>query len=194
LSSGPKGLKVERIEPLRDIKEERKIMKKLVHNRDLSIRTYDLGDHRILIEGKLVDHRYVSRDDKTREASELVHDMVVRLKVRGPGMLIEEAEAEMPHHPREECTVVLPWIRSLEGMRIATGFTMKIKETIGETKGCSHLTSLVIAMGPSAVQGYWAAYGMERAEMGPSEEALKKVINTCYLWRDDGPLIRRFRN
>lgn len=168
-------------------------MKELVHNRDLSIQTYDLGDHRILIEGNLVDHRHRLRNDKARESSELVHDMIVRLTVKGPEMLIEEAEAEMPHHPREECTVVLPWIRSLEGMRIATGFTMKAKETIGEIKGCSHLTSLVIAMGPCAVQGYWAAYGMERAQTRPSEEAIKKVINTCYLWREDGPLIRRFR-
>ena len=105
-------------------------------------------------------------------------------------MLIEEAEAEMPHHPREDCTVVIPWIRNLEGMRIATGFTMKVKETIGETKGCAHITSLVIGMGPSAVQGYWAAYGVEREKLSLNTEAVTKILNTCYLWREEGPLIR----
>ena len=39
---------------------------------------------------------------------------------------------------------------------------MKVKKAIGRAKGCAHLTSLVIAMGESAVQGYWAAYGAER--------------------------------
>ena len=169
-------------------------MKELVQNRDLSIRTYDLGDHRILIEGFLTDHRYRPRGDEgSEEAGRLVHDMIVRLRVRGPSLLIEEATAEMPHHPREECPEVLPWIRRLEGMMIATGFTMKVKEIIGETKGCSHLTSLVIAMGPAAVQGYWAAYGVESSRMSLGEEAVRKVINTCYLWREDGPLVERLR-
>lgn len=168
-------------------------MKELVHNRELSIRTYDLGDHRILIEGRLIDHRYRSRQDSAKEEPRLVHDMIVRLKVRGPDMLIEEAEAEMPHHPIEDCTVVLPWIQNLEGMKIATGFTMKVKETIGETKGCAHITSLVVGMGPSAVQGYWAAYGVERERMSLNKEAVKKILNTCYLWREDGPLIRGFQ-
>ena len=168
-------------------------MKKLVHKRDIAIQTYDLGDHCILIEGNLVDHRYGSRKDETREESELVHDMIVRLKVRGPGMLIEEAEAEMPHHPREECKVVIPWIRNLEGVRIAKGFTAKVKEIIGNTKGCAHLASLVISMGPSAVQGYWAAYGVEREEISIEDEAVRKVINTCYVWREDGPLVTGLR-
>ncbi len=33
-------------------------MKKLVHTREISMRTSDLGDHYILVEGSLIDHRY----------------------------------------------------------------------------------------------------------------------------------------
>ena len=168
-------------------------MKELVHNREISIRTYDLGDHCILIEGSLIDHRYRSRHSGDQPMSKPVHDMVFRLKVRGPGMIIEEAEAGMTHHPREDCPVVLPWIRKLEGLKIAAGFTKKVKETIGDTKGCAHLTSLVMAMGPAAVQGYWAAYGVEREKMSLEDEAVKNIINTCYLWREDGPIIRRLQ-
>jgi len=164
-------------------------MKELVHDRELSIRTYDLGEQCILVEGWLTDHRHRPRRDEPTEVPMVVHDMTARLRVRGPEMLIEEAEAEMPYHPREACTAVLPWIRNLEGLRIARGFTMKVKEIIGNTRGCAHLTSLIIAMGPSAVQGYWAAYGPERSRMSASEEAVRKVINTCYVWREDGPLV-----
>lgn len=165
-------------------------MKKLVHNREISIRTFDLGDHYILVEGSLIDHRYPSNQKGASDQSKLVHHMVIRLRVKGPDMLIEQAEATMPHHPREECPVVLPWIRKLEGLRMAQGFSMKVKKVIGGTKGCAHLTSLVIAMGPSAVQGYWAAYGVERERMSLHEQAIKNVINTCYLWREDGPLVK----
>jgi hypothetical protein len=105
-------------------------------------------------------------------------------------MLIEKAEAQMPHHPREECTMVLPWIGKLEGMRVAKGFTAKVKEIIGNTKGCAHLTSLVISMGPAVVQGYWAAYAVGREKISLRDEAVKKIVNTCYVWREDGPLVK----
>jgi hypothetical protein len=168
-------------------------MKKLVHTREISMRTSDLGDHHILVEGNLIDHRYRPNPTEASEESELVHHMVIRLKVKGPGMLIEQAEATMPHHPREECPEVLPWIRNLEGLEIAPGYSMKVKKVIGGTKGCAHLTSLVIAMGESAVQGYWSAYGAESERAGLREQTIKKFINTCHLWKEDGPIIKGLR-
>ena len=167
-------------------------MKKLVHTREISIKTSDLGDHSILVEGSLIDHRHQPGRDRTEE-SKLVHHMVIRLKVKGPGMLIEEAEAAMPHHPREECPDMLPSIRNLEGLEIAPGYSMKVKRAIGGVKGCAHLTSLVIAMGESAVQGYWAAYEAERRRRGLREQTIKKFINTCHLWKEDGPIVRGLR-
>jgi len=83
-------------------------MKKLVHTREISMQTSDLGDHSTLVEGTLIDHRYPARQEKTSEEPELVHHMVVRLKVKGPAMVIEHAEAAMPHHPRRECQEMLP--------------------------------------------------------------------------------------
>jgi len=167
-------------------------VKNLVHTREISIQSFDLGDHSILVEGRLIDHRHRPEGERTEE-TELVHHMVIRLKVMGPRMLIQEAEAEMPHHPREECPEVLPSIRNLEGLEIAPGYTMKVKRGIGGVKGCAHLTSLVIAMGESAVQGYWAAYGAEARKSGLREQTIKKFINTCHLWKEDGPIVRKLR-
>ena len=166
-------------------------MEKLVHTREISMRTFDLGDHRILVEGTLVDHGYEQGRDEASKRADLIHHMVIRLKVRGPGMLIEQAEATMPHHPREECPEVLPSFRNLAGIEIAPGYSMKVKRAIGGVKGCAHLTSLVIAMGESAVQGYWATY--EKGRTGLREKTIKKFINTCHLWREDGPIIKRLR-
>ena len=168
-------------------------MKKLVHTREISMRTSDLGDHTILVEGSLIDHRYRAGRTEASEEPELVHHMVIQLKVKGPGMLIEQAEATMPHHPRKECPEVLPWIRKLEGLEITPGYSTKVKKTIGGIKGCAHLTSLVIAMGESAVQGYWTAYVAETRKTGLSEQTIKKFINTCHLWKEDGPIVKELR-
>ena len=170
---------------------KRKAMKRLVHSRGISIQTSDLGGHYILVEGSLIDHRCHPKGNDASEESELVHHMVVRLKVKGPEMLIVQAEATMPHPPREECPEVLPWFRNLEGLGIAAGYSMKVKRAIGGIKGCAHLTSLVIAMGESAVRGYWAAY--ERGRTGIREQTIKKFINTCHLWKEDGPIVKRLR-
>ena len=168
-------------------------MKKLVHTREISMRTSDLGNHTILVEGSLIDHGYNPSRKEFSAESELVHHMVIRMKVKGPEMLIEQAEATMPHHPREECPEVLPWIQKLEGLEIAPGYNMKVKKVIGGTKGCAHLTSLVIAMGESAVQGYWAAYVAEREKTDLREQTIKKFINTCHLWKEDGPIVKGLR-
>jgi hypothetical protein len=108
-------------------------------------------------------------------------------------MTIEKAEALMGHYPREECPVVLPWMSRLEGKQVIAGFTMLVKELIGDNQGCAHLSSLVIAMGPAAVQGFWAAYGVDKNKLSLRQEAIKGVVNTCYLWRADGPLIRQLK-
>ena len=167
-------------------------MKKLVHTRNISIRTLDLGDHSVLVEGGLIDHRYRPGHKGTSKGPELVHHMVIQLKVKGPRMVIEQAVAKMPHHPRKECPEVLPWIQNLEGLEIAPGYTMKVKKAIGGVKGCAHLTSLVIAMGESAVQGYWAAYGPKKGRM-IREQTIKKFINTCHLWKEGGPILKGLR-
>jgi hypothetical protein len=168
-------------------------MKKLVHTREISMRTSDLGDQTILVEGSLIDHRYRPRRSEASEESELVHHMVIQLKVKGPGMVIEQAEATMPHHPREECPEVLPWIQKLEGLEISPGYSTKVKRTIGGVKGCAHLTSLVIAMGEAAVQGYWTAYVAETRKTGLPEQTIKKFLNTCHLWKEDGPIVKELR-
>jgi hypothetical protein len=168
-------------------------MKKLVHTREISMRTSDLGGHTILVEGSLIDHRYRARRSEVTEECELVHHMVIQLKVKGPTMVIEQAEASMPHHPRKECTEVLPWIRKLEGLEIAPGYSVKVKRIVGGVRGCAHLTSLVISMGESAVQGYWTAYVEETRKTGLPEQTIKKFINTCHLWKEDGPIVRELR-
>ncbi len=168
-------------------------MKELVHSRDIKIRTYDLGNGKIMVEGRLTDQRHRPRKGESFEGAFLVHDMVARLVVTGPEMKIQKVETQMCSHPRDGCTEVLPWMQKLEGVRITRGFTQKVKELVGNSKGCAHLTSLLITLGPAAVQGYWAAYGVDRKDLTPEDPRIRMVVNTCYLWREGGPLLESLR-
>ena len=154
------------------------------------MRTFDLGNRSILVEGRLIDHGHHPKNAETSEP-ELVHHMTIQLRVKGPRMVIKHAVAKMPHHPRKDCPEMLPSIKNLKGLEIAPGYTMKVKKTIGGVKGCAHLTSLIIAMGESAVQGYFAAYGPKKGKL--REEIIRKFINTCHLWKEDGPILKEIR-
>jgi hypothetical protein len=164
---------------------------KLVHTRKIEINTFDLGNHRILVEGELEDtRRPPSSTEKSETGPFLVHHLVARFWVQGPDLTISAVDAEMKRIPRQGCPEVLPAVQKLVGVKIITGFTQKVKDLIGNVRGCSHLTSLFLTLGPVAVQGYWAAYGREPGARSLDNPAISRVIDSCHVWRKDGPQVQ----
>jgi hypothetical protein len=173
-----------------ELGENRRGNRKLVHTRKIEIQAYDLGEHRVLIEGKLADTRpSPSSTGESRSEPALIHDLTARIWVQGPDLTISAAEAEMDQIPREMCPEVLPGVQKLVGLKIVTGFTQKVKDLIGDVKGCSHLTNLFLILGPVAVQGYWAAYGRRAGARSMDNPAFSRVLDSCHVWRRDGPYL-----
>ena len=165
-------------------------IRKPVHIRQTEIKTYDLGDHQVLVEATLKDTRTPPpSEDLPAAQMVLVHDLVARIRVQGPDLTIVAVEADMPHIPREMCREVLPDMQKLVGLRIISGYTQQVKDLIGDVKGCSHLTHLFLCLGPAAVQGYWAAYGRKPEARSLSNPAITRVIDSCRVWRRDGALV-----
>jgi hypothetical protein len=113
-------------------------------------------------------------------------------------MTIVEAEAEAHAVPRDECRGVENGALALVGLRIAPGFSAKIRSILSGTKGCTHILTLVGAMAPAALQGYWSYRSRKSLEIGDSASErdrltllLKVVANSCIVWRDDGPSMKR---
>ena len=164
---------------------------KWVHTRKIEINTFDLGDHRVLVEGKLADTRISHSPSAEPEGGPfLVHHLTARLWVQGPDLTISAVEAEMPTIPREICTQALPAVQKLLGLKIITGFTQKVKDLIGDVKGCSHLTNLFLTLGPAAVQGYFAAYGRRPQAWSLNNPAVSRLLDSCHVWRKDGPYVK----
>jgi len=153
---------------------------KPVHTRKVEINAFDVGDHQVLVEGELLDTRPVGS----------IHHLFARIRVQGPDLTITHVDAEMKRIPREGCPEALPAVQKLSGLRIISGYTQRVKDLIGDVKGCSHLTSLFLTMGPVAVQGYFAAYGRKGAPRTPDNPAFARVLNSCHVWREDGPYVR----
>ncbi|RJP80079.1 MAG: DUF2889 domain-containing protein [Desulfobacteraceae bacterium] len=175
-----------------DLKEQ---MGEKVHTRHIEIATYECKEGGIIVQAELKDNRlqpyYKFNGEKS--SPHLVHHMIIRMHVYGPTLLIKAIEAEMPGIPREDCIQTRKSLDIVTGMSIAPGFTAKIKQTLGGANGCSHLTTLLLAMAPAAVQGYWAHFARKPLPKKLSPDIMNQyLIDTCWVWRKDGKLAKEF--
>src|SRR5262245_63490705 len=86
------------------------------------------------------------------------------------------------------CPDALPSLQSLVGVVVGPGFTRAVNERIGRERGCTHVTALILAMGPVVRQGAGAVFGFASPGSGVSPW----FINSCQAWREGGPLHRSF--
>lgn len=169
-----------------------------IHSRNISIDCFEIGDNLILLEGTLRDDRllrsYYYSLGEYREPG-VIHHMRINMRVSLPQLVITSAEAEMPATPREECIEIKDCIKKLIGLHVKHGFTRKVRKIMGGTLGCIHLTNLVLAMGSATIQGF-ASYCSRTREEGNtkiSQFDVSPLINSCHLWRKDGPLVVKVR-
>ncbi|HOS98044.1 MAG TPA: DUF2889 domain-containing protein [Deltaproteobacteria bacterium] len=169
-----------------------------VHTRDITVATYPAGRDAVMVEGRLTDERrsgIFSITTGEEIPPGIVHDMVLRLLVTGPRLIIEDLEVEQVRLPRDVCRETVESLRPLIGQSISTGFTSHVKKTFGGPRGCTHLNALLIAMAPAAVQGFWthvAGRPISRSEASRFMDS-RLLIDSCWVWRRGGPLDEEVR-
>ena len=167
-----------------------------IHSRRIAVETYEYDKSAVLVEGRLTDNRFVNTyyfTGGTRPPG-IVHDMIIRMVVRGPDPTIESIEVEMPGIPREECIETQQSLAPIAGMKISPGFTERVKAAVGGAKGCTHLVALLLAMAPAALQGAWVAMARQPVDMKVFGGAALQILeNTCCVWRSDGPRIEALK-
>jgi hypothetical protein len=167
-----------------------------IHTRQITVTTYDTDDDAIILEGVLKDDRLkeVHRPEGITIPPGTVHHMMIRMKVSRPQLTIEDIDVDMPVVPHDECPETRNSLEPVVGMRITAGFTNRVKDLVGGAKGCTHLVALLVSMASAAVQGAWTA--MSRNPDQPSgfmSKALNAIVDTCRVWRADGPKLAEYR-
>lgn len=153
--------------------------------------TVAAGDERLLrVRGLLEDRRPRGVPEWLEHDGDVIHRMEVTLTVRVPDFVIRAIEGRMATVPYAGiCPDTLPGLQSLVGVSVERGFVRAVNERIGREKGCTHVTALILAMGPVVLQGAGAAFGFT----GPSRPGARPwFINSCQAWREGGPLHARW--
>ncbi len=166
--------------------------RELLHARDITIRGYRRSDGRYDIEAHLVDtksYSFPNEDRGTIPAGEPLHDMWVRLTV-DEDLTITASEATTMHGPYAICPGAAPGFSRLAGLKIGRGFLRAAAERVGGVAGCTHLRELLQQLGTTAIQTLYTSrvrkeQGHDRAARPPT------LLNTCYAYAADGPVVRR---
>jgi hypothetical protein len=167
-----------------------------IHTRQIDIASYEGSTpETLVVEGILRDERLFDAYHATGEIRSpgTIHHLIIRMEVKGPQLVIENIEVEMPTVPHEACIETLESLKAIQGMPIVSGFTARVKHLVGGVKGCCHLFALLTAMAPAAVQGAW--FAMARKPIDPeifTTLNLPRVKNSCRVWRENGPLMRQW--
>jgi len=170
--------------------------KDFIHERDARVKIFETGDDRILIEGTLTDERfcpsYIYSLQQLIEPG-VVHRIIVRMTLSLPKLIIESAEAEMPAVPTVMCREVQDTVKELVGLQMKRGFKENVKKILGGKNGCIHMMNLILFMSTAAIQGSYSYYNRVREggriKRGDFDDSL--IVNSCHVWREDGPLARR---
>lgn len=160
-----------------------------IHNRQINITSHVYDESHILVCGELHDRRLVITyllDGRLRDPDS-IHRMRICMKVNTETLTITELDVEMPCTPHAQCLEVQQSLKSIAGLRLASGFTSRVRQLVGGPKGCIHLTTLLLAMAPAALQGYWTQADRNPRGRRVSKEHLERyLVNSCYTWREDG--------
>jgi len=164
----------------------------LLHERDITIRGYRRTDGRFDIEAHLIDTKSYSfpNDDRGEiPAGEPLHEMWVRLTV-DDNLTIEASEAVTEHGPYAICPDAAPNFARLAGLSIGRGFLKAASERVGGVAGCTHLRELLQQLGTTALQTLYAVRA-RREEVEGSATRPPRMLDSCYAYATDGPVVRR---
>lgn len=162
-----------------------------LHTRTLTMQGFARGDGLFDIEGHLVDTKPFDIPNVDRggaiPAGDALHDMWVRLTI-DKEMVVRDAEAVTEWAPFNYCQGGPQTFRRLIGVRMGPGWNAKVKEFLGGTQGCTHITEMLAQMATTAFQSLYN-HRREEANREPGKKPV--ILDTCYALASDGPVVEQ---
>jgi hypothetical protein len=158
-----------------------------LHTRTIKCEGFERDDGLYDIEARIIDQKTYAVEEPYRghrAPGEHVHDMQLRLTLDRT-MTVRDVEVATNHAPYAPCPEVAPAYKALVGAKIGGGWRKAVAEAVGRTKGCTHITELLMPVATVAFQtmGNWKS--------SPQGEEKPHFIDGCKAWASDGPVVQR---
>ena len=169
-----------------------------VHTRSIVCRSFRRPDGTVDVDGRFIDTRPFAYDSPWRgpcPPGSALHNMQLRLTLNRERQILALVSA-MPATPYVGCAEVNPNFQALVGLSMARGFRKALREKLDGIAGCTHVLALLDAMAAAAVQSF-ASIANQPRQPGQPEPVrvlrLDALLNSCYSYREDGPVMQRMR-
>jgi len=140
------------------------------------------------IEAQLVDTKaydFTIRGGALHPANEPIHDMHLRVTI-DEHYTIMDAEVAYDAAPYGDlCSAIAPDYKALIGMNLLHQFRRQVRERLGRTAGCTHVTELTSVLPTVAVQ---TMAGRSNKSTGQRPFQL----DGCHALRVDGPAVQKY--
>ena len=160
-----------------------------LHGRSVTFYGYRREDGLFDIEGHLTDvkdHDFALLTG-VRPAGVPVHDMWVRVTIDRAFNIVDiEAVTQSMPYPGF-CDSIGPDYRKLIGVNLVEGFRKRLHELMGHTKGCTHITEMLVNVPTAAIQTF--AGLREREDEG---EGKPFQLDKCHALDTTGEAVRRY--
>jgi hypothetical protein len=166
-----------------------------VHTRSIRIDAYARDDGLWDIEAILIDTK--SRDlqlaSGSRAAGEPVHEMKLRITI-DTDLNVRDAQADTSWVPYPGyCNQIEPAYKQLVGLNLARDFRGHVRERLGGTRGCTHLTELAAVLPTAAIQAF-AGEAIPRPPRHAKAQTERKPfqLDRCHALVTTGPAVAKF--
>jgi hypothetical protein len=161
----------------------------MTHVRRVSFQGYRRADGLWDLEAQMVDVKPQDYplSSGTRAAGTPVHDMHVRITIDRQFNIVA-AEALTAAAPYDgHCSAIAPDYRKLVGLNLMHGFRKALRDRVGGTHGCSHLSELVGQLPTVAMQTF-------AGEVRDNEDRGHKPfqLDRCHALETHGEAVRRY--
>jgi hypothetical protein len=166
--------------------------RQLKHRRSIDVSVHARGNGLWEVDAEIRDTK--TRDAKLaggiRAAGEPIHDMLLRIVVDERFNILEAGSETRAMPYPGHCDDLGDTYAQLVGLNLLKGFRRDVKERLGGTAGCTHLTELTQVL-PTAVIQAFAGEVINTREDGSSDTPPFQ-LDRCHALRRDGPAVARF--
>ncbi len=163
---------------------------KRIATRKIEFETFETAQGGLSVHGRLHDNRFNPFIGYTGERypAGYLHDLRVVIEISLPDMTITGISVSFNRAPMENCPEIAEAYQGLVGIQVGPGYTREVLSRLGGSKGCAHLTHLIIAMGPAIVQGAFAYYSRIRSDESIGEPLGRMndfIHDSCHVWKGE---------
>lgn len=162
-----------------------------LHQRRITFEGFKRADGLWDIEGQLVD----TKDNPfplhtgTRQPGEPIHDIRVRLTIDTKMNVLDIVACAKSTPFTGTCEGILPDYRKVVGLNLFKGFVKAVKEIFRGTKGCTHLSELLMAMPTAAFQTFAGEVKHEDRNDG---DQMPAHLDGCHALGVTSDVVRRY--